>query len=168
VALLDAAGVERAHLVGHDWGGGLAWAMAGSHPDRVATLTALSTPHPAAVRRAAMTTPWQLAHSSYMLFFQLPWLPEQALGRGLERMLLGSGIPRGAHRCAGLVPRAAAGERRAAPLPRPDDVRMGAPRRLPRTAGGRGDRSHGAGRLPLRRGRRGALAPGAAARALRG
>ena len=83
-------------------GGGLAWAMAGSHPDRVATLTALSTPHPAAVRRAAMTTPWQLAHSSYMLFFQLPWLPEQALGRGLERMLLGSGIPRAeAERYAG-------------------------------------------------------------------
>ena len=102
VALLDAAGVEQAHLVGHDWGGGLAWAMAGSHPDRVATLTALSTPHPAAVRRAAMTTPWQLAHSSYMLFFQLPWLPEQALGRGLERMLLGSGIPRAeAERYAG-------------------------------------------------------------------
>jgi len=86
VALLDAAGLERAHLVGHDWGGGVAWALAGSHPDRVATLTALSTPHPAAVRRAASTTPWQFAHSSYML----------------ERSLLGSGLPRAeAERYAG-------------------------------------------------------------------
>ena len=102
VALLDAAGVERAHLVGHDLGAMVAWALAGSHPDRVATLTALSTPHPAAVRRAASTTPWQFAHSSYMLFFQLPWLPEQALGRGLERSLLGSGLPRAeAERYAG-------------------------------------------------------------------
>ena len=94
VALIDAAGVERAHLVGHDWGGGVAWALAGSHPDRVATLTALSTPHPAAVRRAVTTSPWQLTHSSYMVFFQLPWLPEQVIGRGLERMLLSSGLPR--------------------------------------------------------------------------
>jgi pimeloyl-ACP methyl ester carboxylesterase len=102
MALLDAAEVERAHLVGHDWGGGVAWALAGNHPDRVATLTALSTPHPAAVRRAVSTTPWQFAHSSYMLFFQLPWLPEQYLGRGLERMLLGSGLPRAeAERYAG-------------------------------------------------------------------
>src|SRR3954449_5563046 len=87
VALVDAAGVERVHLVGHDWGGGIAWALAGAHPDRVATLTVLSTPHPAALRQAAMSTPWQLLHSSYMLFFQVPGLPERVLAGRLEGTL---------------------------------------------------------------------------------
>src|SRR3954467_7630213 len=49
LAMLDAAGSERAHVVGHDWGGAVAWAMAAWHPDRVRMLTALSTPHPAAL-----------------------------------------------------------------------------------------------------------------------
>jgi pimeloyl-ACP methyl ester carboxylesterase len=102
LALLDAAGVERVHLVGHDWGGGLAWMLAGAHPDRVATLTVLSTPHPAALRRAATSTPWQLAHSSYMLFFQVPRLPERVLLRQLEGLLRSSGMPRAeAERYAG-------------------------------------------------------------------
>ena len=47
LALLDAAGIDAAHVVGHDWGGAVAWALAGRHPDRVLSLTALSTPHPA-------------------------------------------------------------------------------------------------------------------------
>ena len=102
LALLDAAGVERVHLVGHDWGGGLAWMLAGAHPDRVATLTVLSTPHPAALRRAATSSPWQVAHSSYMLFFQVPRLPERVLLRRLEGLLRSSGMPRAeAQRYAG-------------------------------------------------------------------
>ena len=94
LALADAAGLERFHLVGHDWGGGLAWMIAGAHPDRVATLTVLSTPHPAAVRRAMTSAPWQLAHSSYMLLFQVPRLPERLLARRLEGALISSGVPR--------------------------------------------------------------------------
>ena len=39
VALLDELGVERVHLVGHDWGGAVAWAAAGAHPDRLLSLT---------------------------------------------------------------------------------------------------------------------------------
>ncbi len=93
VALVDAAGVERAHLVGHDWGGGVAWSVAGSHRDRVASLTVLSTPHPAAMARA-MRDPWQAVHSAYMAFFQLPRVPERALGRSLTRWLRSSGLPR--------------------------------------------------------------------------
>src|SRR6185503_312978 len=42
LALLDAAELDSAHVVGHDWGGGTAWALAAWHPDRVRTLTALS------------------------------------------------------------------------------------------------------------------------------
>ena len=93
VALLDAAEVERAHVVGHDWGGGVAWAVAGSHPERVASLTVLSTPHPAAMARS-MRDPWQALHSSYMGFFQLPRVPELALSRSLVRTLIASGLPR--------------------------------------------------------------------------
>ena len=70
MALADTAGLRQFHLVGHDWGGGLAWTIAGAHPDRVATLTVLSTPHPAAVRRAITSAPWQFSHSLYILFFQ--------------------------------------------------------------------------------------------------
>ncbi|MFB9732332.1 alpha/beta fold hydrolase [Ornithinimicrobium kibberense] len=89
VALLDAAGVERAHVVGHDWGGGVAWALAAAHPDRVASLVVLSTPHPSALA-------WAFRHADqgrrswYMLAFQLPVLPE----RGLARMLRSGGLRR--------------------------------------------------------------------------
>lgn len=50
--LADAAGAARFHLVGHDWGGHVAWVTADRHPDRIASLTVLSRPHPAAFRRA--------------------------------------------------------------------------------------------------------------------
>ncbi|WP_168583614.1 alpha/beta fold hydrolase [Gephyromycinifex aptenodytis] len=78
VALLDAAGLEKAHLVGHDWGGGLAWATAARQPHRVASLTVLSTPHPAAMAWAARHST-QALKSWYMLAMQLPVLPEVAL-----------------------------------------------------------------------------------------
>ena len=92
VALLDAAGVDRANVVGHDWGGLAAWAVAGLHPGRVASLTVLSTPHPSALA-------WSFTHSSqalrswYLAFFQLPWLPERLLVPRLERQLRSTGVP---------------------------------------------------------------------------
>jgi pimeloyl-ACP methyl ester carboxylesterase len=92
VALLDAAGLDRAHLVGHDWGGAQAWATASAYPERVASLTVLSTPHPAALR-------WSLRHSRqalnswYMGLFQLPVLPEVLAGRTLGQTLRSSGLP---------------------------------------------------------------------------
>ena len=50
--LLDALAVERVHLVGHDWGGQVAWLTAAHHPDRIETLSVLSRPHPAAFARS--------------------------------------------------------------------------------------------------------------------
>ncbi|TWP33673.1 alpha/beta fold hydrolase [Leekyejoonella antrihumi] len=91
LALLDAAGAKRAHLVGHDWGGALAWALADRHPDRVASLTALSTPHPAAMGWA-FTHGDQWKKSWYMVFFQLPWLPERAVARGLHDLYTHHGV----------------------------------------------------------------------------
>ena len=55
VALLDAAGLERAHVVGHDWGGIVAWTLAAHRPERTASLTVASVPHPRALARGALS-----------------------------------------------------------------------------------------------------------------
>ena len=68
LALAEAAGAARFHLVGHDWGGAVAWALAGRHPERVATLTSVSTPHPRGLA-AALLTGGQLLRSAYIGFF---------------------------------------------------------------------------------------------------
>lgn len=74
--LLDELGVDRAHLVGHDWGAAVGWATALLAPGRVTTLTALSVGHPAAFRGAG---PRQRQLSWYMLLFQFPGVAEQWL-----------------------------------------------------------------------------------------
>lgn len=77
IALADALDAPRFHLVGHDWGASVAYLVAAGHPDRVATLTTLAVPHPAAFLRAMPHG--QAIKSWYMAFFQLPGLPERAL-----------------------------------------------------------------------------------------
>jgi epoxide hydrolase 4 len=74
--LLDALGSGSAHVVGHDWGGSVAWWFAMYHPERVDRLVVLNSPHPVGFLRA-LATPAQLRKSWYMFFFQLPWLPER-------------------------------------------------------------------------------------------
>ncbi len=81
IALLDAAGLERAHVVGHDWGGYIAWAVACEHPDRLITLTSVSTPHPAALKGSLLHSK-QALQSWYMGLFQLPALSERLLAPG--------------------------------------------------------------------------------------
>jgi pimeloyl-ACP methyl ester carboxylesterase len=81
LALADAAGAERFDLVGHDWGATVAWRLAGTHPERVCTLSALSVPHSRALVAAAGRG-GQLRRSWYMGFFQLPWLPEELFRLG--------------------------------------------------------------------------------------
>jgi pimeloyl-ACP methyl ester carboxylesterase len=93
LALLDAAGVERAHLVGHDWGGAVAWLLAMSAPGRLTGLTVLSTPHPAALVRSLVSSA-QLLRSFYMLVFQLPRLPERLLRPRLTAVLRRMGLDR--------------------------------------------------------------------------
>jgi pimeloyl-ACP methyl ester carboxylesterase len=67
----DALDVERFHLVGHDWGGAVAWQVAGRHPERLRTVTSVSTPHPGAFRRSIQQGE-QRDKSSYILFFCSP------------------------------------------------------------------------------------------------
>jgi pimeloyl-ACP methyl ester carboxylesterase len=81
VALIDDAGGGPVTLVGHDWGGIVAWWTAARHPDRLARLVILNAPHPTAFRRFALRHPGQVARSAYALGFQVPRLPEWALGR---------------------------------------------------------------------------------------
>jgi pimeloyl-ACP methyl ester carboxylesterase len=84
--LVEALGATRAHVVGHDWGGAVAWFFAMWHPERLDRLTILNAPHPARFSRA-LKRPRQFLRSSYMLLFQVPVLPELLL-RGGNFLLL--------------------------------------------------------------------------------
>jgi epoxide hydrolase 4 len=79
IGLIRHFGAEKAAIVGHDWGAGVAWAVAQQHPELVSKLAVLQVP-PAAVWRANITLR-QLMRSWYMFFFQLPGIPEWAIGR---------------------------------------------------------------------------------------
>jgi epoxide hydrolase 4 len=74
--LVAALGHERADVVGHDWGGAVAWRAAMWHPARLRKLAILNSPHPADLSRA-MRTLRQIRKSWYVFFFQLPFLPER-------------------------------------------------------------------------------------------
>jgi len=87
-ALIDTIGSPKVHVVGHDWGAIVAWAVAADYPDRVASMTALSVPHPAAFLKSLPTSRQGLA-SWYMYAFQFPGLPERVLSRPGRRGLSG-------------------------------------------------------------------------------
>ena len=96
LGLMDALGYEKVNLIGHDWGGSVAWALAIWHPERLRKLGVLNAPHPAVMfnflRRG---DPEQLRRSWYMFAFQIPWLPEALMRANnwhrLEQALRGSG-----------------------------------------------------------------------------
>jgi pimeloyl-ACP methyl ester carboxylesterase len=103
VGFADALGAERFHLVGHDWGGAVAWHVAGRHPDRLHTLAVVSTPHPEALRRAYLGDLGgdQAERSGYMAFFREPDSQDRLLENdaALFRLLFaGSGMPEGRER----------------------------------------------------------------------
>jgi pimeloyl-ACP methyl ester carboxylesterase len=75
LAILDSLGIDRAHVVGHDWGAALAWGLASLAPDRVDHLAVLSVGHPTTFRR----TEGQRQKSWYMLLFQFPGIAEHWL-----------------------------------------------------------------------------------------
>ena len=90
VAVLDALGVESAHVIGHDWGGQVGWLLAAHHPERVRTLTAVSVPHPRAIRLALRARPSQRARFAYMAVFRSPLAERLLLARDgavLRRMM---------------------------------------------------------------------------------
>ncbi|WP_344424334.1 alpha/beta hydrolase [Pseudonocardia ailaonensis] len=91
--LIRALGEPGAHVVGHDWGGLIAWTVAALHPRLVRSLVVLDAPHPLAVRRAIARNPrgQGLATARYALGFQVPRRPERSLrtddGARVERIM---------------------------------------------------------------------------------
>ncbi|MGO8999451.1 MAG: alpha/beta fold hydrolase [Polyangiaceae bacterium] len=79
VGLVEAMGARRAHVVGHDWGGVVAWWTAMLRPEMIDRLAIVNAAHPVAYL-AAMHTAAQLRRGWYVYLFQLPWLPEWVLG----------------------------------------------------------------------------------------
>ena len=94
VALGEAYGAERFHLVGHDWGAVVGWWVAATHGDRVERMVLMDGPHPDIWKRQALRHPTQALKSTYVAFFHLPWVPEATLGgfdfAGLKAMIRAS------------------------------------------------------------------------------
>ena len=76
LALLDVMGIEKARVVGHDWGALIGWLLCMRAPQRIEQYVALSVGHPAAFARAGVM---QRLRSSYMLWFMTPLLAEKSL-----------------------------------------------------------------------------------------
>ena len=93
--VLAVAGGRPFHVVGHDWGAVVAWHVAGRHPERVRSLTALSVPHPIAFAAAlASSDDDQRNRSAYMAFFRQVGVAEDLLlAGGLAAMLQAAGYP---------------------------------------------------------------------------
>jgi pimeloyl-ACP methyl ester carboxylesterase len=63
-ALIDASGADKVHLVGHDWGAAVAWGAAAEYPERLATVTPVSVPHPGAFLMDRVWRPGTCSSSS--------------------------------------------------------------------------------------------------------
>ncbi len=81
-ALVRALGAPDAYVVGHDWGGMLAWSTATLHPATVNRLGIVAMPHPLRLAQALRSDRVQRRLSSYMAFFQTPKMPEKRLQQG--------------------------------------------------------------------------------------
>jgi epoxide hydrolase 4 len=76
--VIQGLGYDRCILVGHDWGGAIAWNFAYAYPNLLDRLIVLNLPHPAKFAQG-LRTPQQLIRSAYIFFFQIPVLPELLL-----------------------------------------------------------------------------------------
>lgn len=81
-AVIRSTGHERAHVVGHDWGGIIAWTFAGTHPALLDKLVVTGAPHMRLYVRAVRRNLRQALRSWYVLLFRLPVLPEWLLAAG--------------------------------------------------------------------------------------
>jgi pimeloyl-ACP methyl ester carboxylesterase len=85
LALADHFGIDRFTLVGHDWGGAVAWMAALGHPDRVAKLVIVNAPHPHLFQRTLFDDPDQRKASQYIRHFRDTSIDGGLVGTGLER-----------------------------------------------------------------------------------
>ena len=93
--VIEGLGYDRCILVGHDWGGAIAWNFAYAYPHLVEKLIILNLPHPAKFAQG-LRTPQQLLRSSYIFLFQLPFVPEMLIQfddyKALESAFLGMAV----------------------------------------------------------------------------
>ncbi|MCC9135949.1 alpha/beta fold hydrolase [Pontibacter silvestris] len=87
VALIRQLTDRKVYLVGHDWGGAVAWTLAMLHPQLLEKLIVLNMPHPAVMKENLKKNPKQMLMSWYTGFFQLPALPEFVSGAFDHEML---------------------------------------------------------------------------------
>ena len=97
LGLAAALGRSKFALVGHDWGGALAWHVTARNPDRIERAVILNGPYLAATRGYARSHPGQMLRSWYIGLFQVPWLPERLLSVAdfawLRRALIRTSLP---------------------------------------------------------------------------
>ena len=91
IGLIKASGRQKAVIVGHDWGGIVAWWLGIHEPEILEKLVIINAPHPNVMRRSLIFNPEQVLKSSYALFFQLPWIPE-AISRNEDWKLVVNGM----------------------------------------------------------------------------
>ncbi|WP_448563997.1 alpha/beta fold hydrolase [Trichothermofontia sp.] len=85
--LIQQLGYLKAHVIGHDWGGTIAWHMAQLFPDCLNRLAILNAPHPQRLRQLLLTSPEQWQRSWYLFAFQIPGLPEWVIRQNLPEFV---------------------------------------------------------------------------------
>ncbi|WP_380784978.1 alpha/beta fold hydrolase [Sphingomonas sp. R86521] len=93
LALADHFGIDRFTLVGHDWGGAVAWMAALKHPDRIARLVIINAPHPLVFQRSLFDDPAQRAASQYITAFRNPNFEQHVESIGLSAFFDASFAP---------------------------------------------------------------------------
>ncbi len=88
VALIEHLGYEKAIIVGHDWGGAIAWHLALNYPDLVAKFVVINCPHPGIFIRHLKSNFDQVLRSWYMFFFLVPVIPELLIGWDLRKFFI--------------------------------------------------------------------------------
>lgn len=83
--LVQHLGFNECMIVGHDWGGAVAWHFATAYPEMTKKLAILNCPHPKIMLNNLIFNPKQLSKSWYMMGFQIPVLPELILSQMLEK-----------------------------------------------------------------------------------
>lgn len=98
--LIHSLGYLKAHVVGHDWGGAIAWHFAQKFPNLLDRLAILNAPHPERLRQEFLSNFDQIRRSWYMLAFQVPVIPEWLIQRNLngfvKNLLQGQSVRKGA------------------------------------------------------------------------
>lgn len=79
MGLIKVSGEEKVILIGHDWGGLVAWRVARSYPNLIRNLIVIDALHDSVMGKHIRQNPMQLLKSWYIIFFQVRWIPERLI-----------------------------------------------------------------------------------------